>query len=502
MPTQTLSRAFGIVLALGLAGDVRAQPELRWKPGITLERDGADAPAISAGALSPDGTRAFTGHDNGTVRLWNALTGTELEVFKGHEDKVLAVQFPSKDLALSVSEKTVRWWKLPEGTHRDARPFKAERIHALALSDDGKTIAASVGGGKVLIHDLEGKSADETFTAHDGPVMALALSPDRATLATAGADGAVKLWRLQPRREPVVFKSPNNAIVRSLAFSPSGKTLASSHGREGIILWNIGASKERRLLKMSSQTCTVVAFAPDGLTLASGTANGGLRLWNVATGKSRVTFKEHAGQVHALSFAADSRGLATVSFDGTARLWRAHALDPKESVEPKLTKQEQEILLRDLRGTDEVRATQAAVALDVTPRQTLALLKGQLQPVIAAPPERIAKLLADLDNARFPVREKANKELEELGEAVVSALMKAIKNGLPLEPRRRVQLLLLRLEKMEASPALVVARRVVAVLERLGTNEARQVLVTLAGGVPEAHLTRYARSALERLDDP
>ena len=109
--------------------------------------------------------------------------------------------------------------------------------------------------------------------------------------------------------------------------------------------------------------------------------------------------------------------------------------------------------------------------------------------------EQAAKLLFALNNRRFAVRDKAYKELEQMGEAVHSILQKAAQEPLQLETLRRVEALLERLRKAEASPELVFARRAIGLLERVGSREARQLLTTLAGGVPDAYLTRYARSA-------
>jgi hypothetical protein len=66
------------------------------------------------------------------------------------------------------------------------------------------------------------------------------------------------------------------------------------------------------------------------------------------------------------------------------------------------------------------------------------------------------------------------------------------------EVRRRLGELLQRLDPL-ASPELLRGLRAVQVLEQVGTPEARDLLRTLAGGVPEARLTQEAKASLQRL---
>ena len=64
---------------------------------------------------------------------------------------------------------------------------------------------------------------------------------------------------------------------------------------------------------------------------------------------------------------------------------------------------------------------------------------------------------------------------------------------------RRLKELVASVSVPEDSPARLREVRTVAVLERVGSAEAREVLERLAAGEPSASLTREAHSALERL---
>jgi hypothetical protein len=111
----------------------------------------------------------------------------------------------------------------------------------------------------------------------------------------------------------------------------------------------------------------------------------------------------------------------------------------------------------------------------------------------------VAKLLADLDDDRFEVREQAARELEGLGPLAEPALRQALAGRPSAEAKRRLTALLEKRAAATPTPEEVRAIRVVEALEQAGTAAARRLLTDLAGGVAEARLTREAKAALQRL---
>ncbi|MCC6421557.1 MAG: WD40 repeat domain-containing protein [Gemmataceae bacterium] len=66
-------------------------------------------------AVSPDGRRLLTGHEDKSVRLWDVATGKEIQRFEGHTGQVICVAF-SADGGRAISgsaDNTVRLWGLP-----------------------------------------------------------------------------------------------------------------------------------------------------------------------------------------------------------------------------------------------------------------------------------------------------------------------------------------------------------------------------------------------------
>ena len=109
------------------------------------------------------------------------------------------------------------------------------------------------------------------------------------------------------------------------------------------------------------------------------------------------------------------------------------------------------------------------------------------------PASAFQRLRTQLDNPRFTVRERAAAELLRVGDAVEPALRDALKQRPALELRRRIERLLVDIDRGVPDP---LRYETLAHLASTDTPEARAVLQTLAGGLPHARLTREAAAAL------
>ena len=131
--------------------------------------------------------------------------------------------------------------------------------------------------------------------------------------------------------------------------------------------------------------------------------------------------------------------------------------------------------------------------------------RGQVERVHAGDYIEAVDALRDdvwLDGDTFEGREKASQALEALGDRASGELHEALKHKPSLEAHRRLQALLARPRPSVAEPESLWALRGVAVLEDIGTPQARKVLETLAAGAAGARLTREAKAALRRLARP
>lgn len=259
---------------------------------------------VTSATWSPDEKRLATGSDDGTIKVWDAATGKELVALR------------------RAGEVGAAAWS----------PFGASKAGAVAWSPDGKRLA-STAGSTITVWDVAAEKEQQSMLFPPGKdpggefepgVLALAWSPDGASLAVAGSAGyGFLIWDTRAGQEPRVLGRTEKrrfSIVRpAVAWSSDGKLLAC-RGEEGLELWDVTAGKMTR--SFSTEEPAPFAWKPGSTLLAVAPRGKVIKVWDTATGQEAMSLRGHRARITSLSWASNGR-LASASQDLEIKVWDA-----------------------------------------------------------------------------------------------------------------------------------------------------------------------------------
>lgn len=288
-------------------------------------------------SLDKDGTQEFL------VRIWNLASGSRIRDLGPFDVARAGLCFApnGKMLAvLSSDRQTVQLFDVPSG--KELPEAKADgAIGALAFSPDGQLLALAgdaavhlwdVAAGKAG-YSLKGFSAGgagEFFSESGLDLMPpLAFAPDGQTLYATGS-ALIRRWTVATGEE-IRSGAGHEGPVLAVLLSPDGKRVVTVGGDNTARLWDTARGAEVRTFPgpeanpdeaAAGTTPAAAALSPDGATLAVGWPTGAIQLFDVASGKLLRALTGHPNfGVGSLSFAPDGTALTSASLDGRAFWW-------------------------------------------------------------------------------------------------------------------------------------------------------------------------------------
>ena len=304
--------------------------------------------------LSPDGRwLAVGGYLHGTdrttasgVRIYEFASGRMTAFLKGHDNVVYALAFSpdGKRLISGSGDKTAIVWDLTTLQQVHRLSGHTEAIKAVAFTHDGDRAVTGGGDqtlrlwnaadGKLIAEMTEHKQAAEREaerTSRDGKkpeswhagVVAVAVSPMEALIASGSTDGRILLWdgRTGALHRQLAFPGGMRgaADIFSMTFSHDGRWLLSTSVEQGCLISEVATGRElydgtlhdkaRGYLDDGHVRCNGgTAFSPNGRLAAAG-YNSTIHLVDARTRKVVKTLESSGAAIQTTVFAKDGRSI-------------------------------------------------------------------------------------------------------------------------------------------------------------------------------------------------
>ncbi|HEY7425532.1 MAG TPA: PQQ-binding-like beta-propeller repeat protein, partial [Gemmataceae bacterium] len=475
--------------------------------GRSLHAPAGHTSLVHSLVFFPDGKRLASSDQGGRLIVWDLASARDL----AHHESTMAANMMTNSLAVDEDGKTLRYlsfdygngihrWDPAAGGEASRQQLPIRKPGLFVLSPDGRTLAAKMFSSvsQVQLNDLPRGEAARTITlANQTRVEGALFSPNSRLLLTGSSDFILRLWDRDTaklvRELPADVPRPGRA-PRHWTFAGDGRSLAyfDTHVRIREI-----ASGGQRLQVLFPHDVRILAYSPDGRFLACERSDGLFLLFGTATGKQLARWQGRQGGLFSLAFSPDSRLLASGGANGSIVLWK---LPEGEGLPTTLKAEEAVVLWKTLADDDAARANRALAGLAAAPAQAVPLIKQRFRTDWKKlDAKQLARLIADLDDEAFKVRERATRELSEAGSDAADALHQALASNPSTEVKRRLEDLLNRLSK-GGSPEHLRSLRAIEVLERIGTPEAIDVLRELARQSLPAELHEDIEASLRRVE--
>lgn len=299
---------------------------------------------VDAVVWNADGSRIFSSSWDGTIRVWNAVTGRSEKVWNLRAPKALKDKIPGWSTVWSPDRGRAAWVRdercltilnLATGemttAHTCAVPIfnlawsgrkdllawleisnpdkigwrdmesgksgywlldKNDRVTALACSPSGDELAAGFSDGRVAVRGRDGQGAWVELGRHSYPlrpeVAGIAWSRTGQYIASGGADGTSMAWS-RGRTWTRVTSVRHDVSIQSLAWSPQDDKFATGgpigwimlRGTSDTACSKIALNFDDKIARTWQPSVESLAWSPDGRRIACGSADWAVRVWKM-----------------------------------------------------------------------------------------------------------------------------------------------------------------------------------------------------------------------------
>jgi WD40 repeat protein/tRNA A-37 threonylcarbamoyl transferase component Bud32 len=282
--------------------------------------------SVNDACFSPDGSQVVTVSGDSMPRLWNGRTGQSIKVFEGSQDSFHKVAWsPAGDRIATDSgaDATPHLWDATTGKEvcllKGHLPTRSVcQIYAIAFSPNSELLATASSDNTARVWDARTGDIVAVCNGHTLDVHGVAFNPTGDRLLTWSTDNTSRLWDPKTGEMQRVFPCPSPGDV---AFSKDGKTLAAT-GRDGAVrLWDAGEQSDPSTLRRVDTRPECVAFSEDKSRLAMTTTAGTIEILDLGAMRRFSIARKTDEPISDLAWSANGAHIVALGRTGNVYVW-------------------------------------------------------------------------------------------------------------------------------------------------------------------------------------
>lgn len=280
------------------------------------------ADLVTAQAWSPNERMIASAGKDGTVIVWDTLTGHVIYTYHSPSSVITSLAWSPDGTRIvsGGSDGVAETWDARAGSNVQSHHMAFGAVYAVAWSPNGRFIA----GGAAVVDIwnaatgvlLRSLSSTNVFGPTD-----LQWSPDSQNLAV-GLDNnlGAQIWSIARGKMLLSYRPPTQ--LRTLAWSPDGQRIASGDVSGTIQVWNARTGAHVTTYKGHTRGTGIsgVRWLPDGQRVVSASRDGTVQIWNATTGARLFTYRDPSGDIEAMAVSPDGSYIVTGGIDHKERI--------------------------------------------------------------------------------------------------------------------------------------------------------------------------------------
>ncbi|MEO9967863.1 MAG: High-affnity carbon uptake protein Hat/HatR [Reichenbachiella sp.] len=296
--------------------------------------------AVRSVRYSQDGKRMFSAGSDGKLLQWDMTSDrrkSKVLVDNNFVNRVVDLSPQEKWVAVGTDDDRILLYDLKKkGSDPKELTGHSGVVFDLVFLNENEGFISSSGDKVIRKNDFNSNIEIARVASR---VHALALSPDGRYLAGGSQSGNVYLWDLDNENEEKSIYIKGGSAVHAISFNHDGSIIAIGDQEGDVILWDLNESKKLRTLTGHATKITDLEFSNDNSLLASTSFDGTARIWVMKhLNDLPIVLDDHgtgSGSkrwVWSAAFSPDGSTLMTGAGDGIIRYWPTHPDEMAENI--------------------------------------------------------------------------------------------------------------------------------------------------------------------------